>query len=213
MSARDEILGRVRSALVDVTGPDVTETPVDWTYGATIGTGELGLVDRFAERVADYRAAVEQIPDSEVGAAVARALAGRGTVLVDAGLRERLGIDLPWVDDTDLSAAELDAVGAVITTAAVGIANTGTIVLDHGPGQGRRAASLVPDVHLCIVSADKIVSDVPEAVARLIAAGSGTRPQTWISGPSATSDIELDRVEGVHGPRTLHVIIAERPGE
>ena len=212
MSAREEILGRVRSALADVTDPDVTETPVNWTYGATVDTGDLGLVDRFAERVADYRATVEQVPHSAVATAVARALAGHDTVLADAGLRQQLGIDLPWVDDTDLSAAELDAVAAVVTTAAIGIANTGTIVLDHGPGQGRRAASLVPDVHVCIVSADQIVSDVPEAVARLIASGSRTRPQTWISGPSATSDIELDRVEGVHGPRTLHVIIAGGPG-
>jgi L-lactate dehydrogenase complex protein LldG len=211
MSAREEILGRVRSALADVTDPDVTETPVDWTYGATVDTGELGLIDRFAERVADYRAAVEQVPDREVGTAVARALAGHDTVLADAGVRQQLGIDLPWVDDTDLSTTELDAVAAVVTTAAIGIANTGTIVLDHGPGQGRRAASLMPDVHVCIVSADQIVSDVPEAVARLIASGSRARPQTWISGPSATSDIELDRVEGVHGPRTLHVIIAGGP--
>jgi len=125
---------------------------------------------------------------------------------------QQLGIDLPWVDDTDLSAAELDTVAAVVTTAAIGIANTGTIVLDHGPGQGRRAASLMPDVHVCIVTVDQIVSDVPEAVARLIASGSPARPQTWISGPSATSDIELDRVEGVHGPRTLRVIIAGGPG-
>ena len=212
MSAREEILGRVRSALADVTDPDVTETPVNWTYGATVDTGDLGLVDRFAERVADYRATVEQVPASAVGGAVARALAGHDTVLADAGLRQQLGIDLPWVDDTDLSAAELDTVAAVVTTAAIGIANTGTIVLDHGPGQGRRAASLMPDVHVCIVTVDQIVSDVPEAVARLIASGSPARPQAWISGPSATSDIELDRVEGVHGPRTLRVIIAGGPG-
>ncbi|HET7665748.1 MAG TPA: LUD domain-containing protein, partial [Mycobacterium sp.] len=194
MSAREEILSRVRSALADVTNPDVTETPVRWTYGARVDTGDLGLVDRFAQRVADYRAVVEQAPESDVGAAVARALAGYDNVLADPSLRQRLGIDLPWIDDTDLAATELDAVAAVVTTAAVGIANTGTIVLDHGPGQGRRAASLVPDVHVCIVSVDQIVSDVPEAIARLIASGSQNRPQTWISGPSATSDIELDRV-------------------
>jgi len=207
MSARDEILARVRRALADV--PEHDDTTVEWVYGAPVSTGQLGLVDRFSERVADYQAVVERVPHGEIGVAVARALAGRGTVLADAGLRERLGVDLPWVGDSELSAAELDGVAAVVTTAAVGIANTGTIVLDHGSGQGRRALSLVPDVHVCIVDVGQIVTDVPEAVARLITAGSAARPQTWISGPSATSDIELDRVEGVHGPRTLHVIIAE----
>lgn len=208
MSARDEILARVRAALVDVTDPEVSETPVDWTYGASVSTGDLGLLDRFAERVADYRAVVERVPDAEVGPAVARALTGRGSVLAESELAQQLGVDLPWIIDDELSAADLDAIGAVVTTAAVGIANTGTIVLDHSSGQGRRAASLVPDMHVCIVSVDQIVSDVPEAVARLIESGSNPNPQTWISGPSATSDIELDRVEGVHGPRTLHVIIA-----
>jgi L-lactate dehydrogenase complex protein LldG len=119
-----------------------------------------------------------------LSATVARALDGvGGSVLADDDLRERLAIDIAWRDDDELSPAELDRIGAVVTTAAVGIANTGTIVLDHGAGQGRRAVSLVPDVHVCIVDAAQIVTDVPEAVARLIADGAAGRPQTWISGP------------------------------
>lgn len=205
-SARAEILARIRSALADA--PAVPEVP--WTYAQPVDTG-ADVVARFVERAADYRAAVTRVPAGGVGAAIAAALTGVGArrVLADPQARDTwaAGVVADWVTDTGLTATELDAVDAVLTTATVGIANTGTIVLDHGPGQGRRAVSLVPDVHICVVTADQIVSDIPEAVALLVESGRSTRPLTWISGPSATSDIELDRVEGVHGPRTLHVIV------
>jgi L-lactate dehydrogenase complex protein LldG len=115
---------------------------------------------------------------------------------------------LPWevpgsVPDDRLTAYQLDEIDAVVTAAALGVAATGTIVLDHRPDQGRRAISLVPDLHVCVVRTDQLVAGVPDAVSRL----DPVRPQTWISGPSATSDIELSRVEGVHGPRTLHVVL------
>ena len=189
--ARDEILARVRAAITAAPKPVVPAIPA--------GARTTDSVAHFAERVADYRAVVERCGDGEVLERVLAALP-EGRVVVPAGL----SVEVPnAVVDDGLSAAELDACVAVVTDATVGIAETGTIVLDHGPGQGRRAISLVPDVHVCIVRADQVVADVPEAMPLLDPA----RPLTWISGPSATSDIELDRVEGVHGPRTLHVII------
>jgi L-lactate dehydrogenase complex protein LldG len=195
VTARDEVLGRVRRALSAApAGSAVTRAYRD----VPVLEGE-DLVALFADRVSDYRATVVRCGADAVAATVADAL---------GGARPVVPADLPWrvegaVPDAGQSAAELDAMAAVVTAAAVGIAVTGTIVLDHGPGQGRRALSLVPDLHVCVVRADQVVHGVPDAVALLDPA----RPQTWISGPSATSDIELDRVEGVHGPRTLRVVL------
>ncbi|GAA4699740.1 LutC/YkgG family protein [Nocardioides nanhaiensis] len=209
-SAREEILRRVRTALDD--RPEVPEVP--WTYGQPVSTGDLDPVARFAERVADYRAAVTLTTVGDVAAHVAEALAAAGArrVVVPEGLPAQwrpTGEGIELVADDGLGAEDLDAVDAVLTGATLGIANTGTIVLDHGADQGRRALTLVPDVHVCVVRADQVVTDVPEAVGRLQQQGAHTRPLTWVSGPSATSDIELDRVEGVHGPRTLQVVIVE----
>jgi L-lactate dehydrogenase complex protein LldG len=195
VSARDEVLAAVRSAL-----RDADRTPTDVPRGYRAPVGEPEVLELFAERVEDYRATVTRCAASEVADQLARALGDAGRVVVPDGF----GYDVPGaVADTGLTARELDQVDAVVTGATVGIALTGTIVLEHGPGQGRRALSLVPDLHVCVVHADQVVHGVPDAVALL----DPGRPQTWISGPSATSDIELSRVEGVHGPRTLHVLL------
>ncbi|MDQ6641933.1 MAG: LUD domain-containing protein [Actinomycetota bacterium] len=187
---REEILARVRSALA---GAAVAE------HSTAVPDQVAGSVDLFAERVADYRAVVERCLTGDLGDRVAAAIAGQ-SVVVPAGL----GVGVPGaIVDQSLTAAELDEIDAVVTECTVAIAETGTFVLDHGRGQGRRIITLVPDRHVCIVRADQVVADVPHAVAAL----DPLRPQTWVSGPSATSDIELDRVEGVHGPRDLHVII------
>ena len=165
-------------------------------------------MELFAERVADYRASVLWATPAGLAETIAGALAARGARRVAAPS----GLPGGWLtaasveavgDDPPLSVEALDGLDGVVTGCAVAIAETGTIVLDAGPGQGRRALSLLPDYHLCIVEAERIVGTVPEALARLDPA----RPLTWISGPSATSDIELQRVEGVHGPRTLDVVI------
>jgi L-lactate dehydrogenase complex protein LldG len=196
VSARDDILGRVRSALSGVSpAVDVPAAP------RTPDRGDL--VALFVERVQDYRAVVTRCSPDEVAAVVTGVLGSARTV-VPTGL----GLDLPGaVEDAGFSASDLDGFDAVVTRSRVGIAETGTIVLDHQPDQGRRAISLVPDLHVCLVEASQVVADVPDALALLDPA----RPLTWISGPSATSDIELDRVEGVHGPRTLHVVLVS-PG-
>lgn len=198
---REAVLARVRAALRDV---PVTEEPIDVVVDRAAPASAQATpeqVDLFAERVADYRATVTRCTPDEL----AELLATLPPLLVPADLPAELRPDGAVVDDGGLSVHELDAVDGVLTTAALGIAETGTIVLDHGPGQGRRAATLVPDLHVCVVRADQVVPDVPAAVARL----DPSRPLTWISGPSATSDIELDRVEGVHGPRRLHVVITQ----
>ncbi len=192
MSARDEILARVRSALADVSPVVSVPTPP-----RVPDRGDL--VALFVERVEDYRAVVTGCAPHDLAEVVAAVLDGARAVVPPG-----LGLDVPGaVVDAGFTAAELDGIDAVVTRARVGIAETGTIVLDHTSDQGRRAITLVPDLHVCIVEASQVVADVPDAITLLDPA----RALTWISGPSATSDIELDRVEGVHGPRTLHVVL------
>ena len=225
-SARDEVLARVRLALGRPDGgrPAAEPVPRDYRGPTTTAPGDAAVLDRFAERVADYRAEVRRCAATEIPAAVAAALgdglARREVAAEASGRRPRLvippGLPRQWLAEVDaevvvddgLDHLALDAVDGVVTAARVGIAETGTIVLDGAPDQGRRAISLVPDLHVCVVHAEQVVAGVPDAVALLDA----TRPQTWISGPSATSDIELERVEGVHGPRILEVVLVEPAG-
>jgi L-lactate dehydrogenase complex protein LldG len=214
-AAREEILARIRAAV----GSTATAEEVDAAYAALPRAYQrahhdpsaVDVVALFAERAADYRAVVERVPAVGLAGAVARALAGVSRFVVPDGLPPEWLAELPATvadkivrDDPPLSPRELDGIFGVVTGCAVAIAETGTIVLDHGAGQGRRALTLVPDFHLVVVRADQVAADIADALARLDPA----RPHTLISGPSATSDIELIRVEGVHGPRNLHVLIA-----
>ncbi|RYG24882.1 lactate utilization protein C [bacterium] len=200
MDARSEILERIRRATPDAAAYD---RPV--IIGLT--RDRVSVVEQFAEYVAEYKANVLRSTEDGVAEAIRPLLEGK-TILVPADLpTDWLPQEVTPVKDLALAVSELDRADAVLTLCAVGIAETGTIVLDAGPGQGRRAVTLVPDHHVIIVPADRIVDSVPEAVAALAHSVREGRPLTWISGPSATSDIELSRVEGVHGPRRLDVVI------
>jgi L-lactate dehydrogenase complex protein LldG len=207
-TARETVLARIRAALTDV--PDHGEPgAADRTYrSAHVPDDPAALLDLLADHLTDYRAHVHRTTPDGLPAVLARLLADRGsrTVAVPVGL------PADWLaaagaaevhDEPSLTARRLDGVDSVVTGCALAVAETGTIVLDAGPGQGRRVLTLVPDHHICVVRADQVVASVPQALPLL----DPSRPQTWISGPSATSDIELDRVEGVHGPRTLDVVL------
>jgi len=202
-AAREEILGRVRRALGNRGG----EVEVPRAYREAQG----GSLDLFVERLRDYGAGVRFAEANDVAAAVAEACAARGI----ARLAVPPGFPEAWrpesvevIVDEGLAPAELEAIGASATAAALGIAETGTIVLDAGEGQGRRVLSLVPDVHVCVLRAGQVVDGVPAAI-RQVAKGLRTTrlPVTFISGPSATADIEFQRVEGVHGPRQFEVVV------
>lgn len=200
-TAKDEILQRIRSAL----GPQRRSVEVPREYRPA-DPGAPGALDVFTDRLEDYKASVHRAPPETVAGVIAGLLAAAGRVIVPDGLPDGWAPGAT-VDDGH-SAVELDAFDTVLTTCAAAAAETGTIVLDAGPGQGRRAVSLIPDRHICVVRAEQVVPGVPELLARL----DPRRPLTFISGPSATSDIELQRVEGVHGPRTLIVVLVAAAG-
>ncbi|MFC8952992.1 lactate utilization protein C [Streptomyces sp. NPDC057101] len=205
MTARETVLGRVRDALALAPQPPAT---VDRTYrrGRTLPDAER--LELFTDRLVDYKARVRTCTAGETAATLADVLDGLGARRVGVPA----GLDRTWLagwdgtveeDRADVPAPRLAALDAVVTSSAVSCAETGTIFLDGSADQGRRALSLVPDVHVCVVDLSSVAVGVPEALARLVP----ERPTTLISGPSATSDIELERVEGVHGPRTLVVVI------
>jgi L-lactate dehydrogenase complex protein LldG len=214
-TAKETILWRVRRATRDVPEDERPgDVPVERGYRDRDESEREEIVGRFAERVAEYKATVRRVREDELPGVIEETLRDRGV--------ERLVVPplLPegWIPDgietlsdatrLRLTDEELDASDGALTGCALGIAQTGTIVLDAGPAQGRRALNLLPDYHLCVVREEQIVGLVPEAFARLEATVKNEgRAITFISGPSATSDIELIRVEGVHGPRTLEVLI------
>ncbi|WP_426506280.1 LutC/YkgG family protein [Dactylosporangium sp. McL0621] len=194
--SRSVVLARIRAALGSA--PAVPEVPRDYRPADPARRGDLDLL---VDRLEDYKATVVPTTEATLEADLARALDGLAPLIVPPGLP--FAVPGSTVDDGTRTAAELDAFAAVVTCCAAAVAETGTIALDGSAGQGRRAVTLVPDRHFCVVRADQVVQTVPDLLARL----TPTRPLTLISGPSATSDIELNRVEGVHGPRTLVVLL------
>jgi L-lactate dehydrogenase complex protein LldG len=205
-SARDEILSRIRTATADLPAAPV-DIPRAYLRHApgTSPADRQAVLALFTERLEEYGATVHRTSNADVASTLAGALP-TGRVVVPAGFPgEWLG---EWTgeavaDEPPLPDSRLDALDAVLTNCAAAVADSGTIVLDAGPGQGRRAATLLPDLHVCVVDAAQVVSSVPEVMQRL----DPRRPLTWISGPSATADIEMIRVQGVHGPRRLTVVL------
>jgi L-lactate dehydrogenase complex protein LldG len=212
--AREAVLGKIRAAIGGASDGAIARAewaaiPRDYKRTATLGREEI--LEELVDRLLDYDADVVRVKPGEVAAAIAAMLAKRGIhrLVVPVGLAEALGEPLPaaieFVTDDGLSATEIDGVEGVVTSCTVAIAETGTIVLQAVPGQGRRVVTLVPDYHLCVVRANDVVETVPEAIVRLQPTAS--LATTFISGPSATADIEMTRIKGVHGPRFLDVIL------
>ena len=210
--SRELILASVRAALGDGAG---VAAPIPREYRRSGALEPAEMIDLLCERIGDYRAEVARVAEGELGEAITAAFASAGAarVCVPTGLPAAwLGEGGPeFVADAPLTLAQLDQLDGVLTGATLAIAETGTIVLTAGPAEGRRAPTLVPDLHVCVVAEEQVVETVPEAMSRLAElATAGRRPLTFISGPSATSDIELSRVEGVHGPRNLVVLVVHK---
>lgn len=212
-NARGEILARIRTALKDRGEERPEVTSAEWMalpreYDQCPRLSLEAKLALFEERLRDYDSEVARVAQNEVAGAVEAILTARGNrpTLLSPGLpADWVPANVHVTADADFTSRELDHFDGVVTGASVGIAETGSLVLQHVPGQGRRALTLVPDFHLCIVRVADVVENVPEAFARL--AADPTLPITFISGPSATADIEMTRIKGVHGPRFLHVLL------
>lgn len=205
MSARADVLARIREANGAAGSPAPAPVPRDYAHTGSLAAGSAELMELLRDRLVDYKATVVDARPDEVPAAIAGALEAAGVtgrVLVPPRLPDGWCPD-GVLDQPGFTSNDLDGFAAVVTASAAACAVTGTIALDGSPDQGRRAITLVPDVHVCVLRTDQVVETVPELVGRL----EPSRPTTFISGPSATSDIELQRVEGVHGPRTLIVVL------
>lgn len=210
-SAREVVLGRIRAAKGPAPSAEAVQAGWDGVrrdYQRSARHSRAEVIELLIDRLHDYDAQVMEVPRGEVASAVTKMMTARGVrrLVVPAGLNAELLVEgFEFVVDEGLSAAELNAVDGVVTECTVAIAETGTIVLQNAPGQGRRAVSLVPDYHLCIVDVGNVVETVPEAMDKL--APTARLATTFISGPSATADIEMTRIKGVHGPRFLDVIL------
>jgi L-lactate dehydrogenase complex protein LldG len=216
VGAREVVLRRIRAAIADAPVADEAAIRAEWQalprdYKRTASLEREAILEMLEDRLRDYDASVVRVKAGEVGATIAHYLAERGKqrIVVPLGLANALDEALPagfeFAEDNGFSNAELDGFKGVLTASTLAIAETGTIILQNVPGQGRRAPTLIPDYHLCVVRAADVVETVPEAMARLAAtAGLAT---TFVSGPSATADIEMTRIKGVHGPRFLDVIL------
>jgi L-lactate dehydrogenase complex protein LldG len=214
-ASRTEVLRRIRKAIAEPPEP-AAAIEAEWqaiprNYNRAPSLGREAILEMLEDRLRDYDATVVRASPGDVSSEIRRLLAQRGVrrLVIPADLSAALGQplreDVEFVVDHGMSATELDSFEGVLTASTVAIAETGTIVLQNVPGQGRRAPTLIPDYHLCVVRAEEVVETVPEAMARL--RETAVLATTFVSGPSATADIEMTRIKGVHGPRFLDVIL------
>jgi L-lactate dehydrogenase complex protein LldG len=206
--SRELVLGRIRAAL-ERKSADAEQAGEEISYRRKGIRSRADVYELFEQRIGDYGGRVFRCREHQISEQIAAILVERGrrTIAVPPGIgKSWLDARISWIADEGLSFAQLEGAQGVLTAATAAVAESGSLVLQHGPEEGRRALTLLPDYHLCVLFESQIVETLPECFDRLRA--SATRPTTFISGPSATADIEMTRIEGVHGPRSLDVILA-----